>query len=81
MLLAITFLSGLSGKVKYMMFSGGNALFTDVAKIALAKRPQQAFCVENLSLLIFPRKLSGLTDRNISQRHKRYIGAKPKGLM
>ena len=79
--LLATFLSGLSGKVKYMMFSGGNALFTDVAKIALAKRPQQAFCVENLSLLIFPRKLSGLTDRNISQRHKRYIGAKPKGLM
>ena len=50
--LLATFLSGLSGKVKYMMFSGENALFTDVAKIALAKRPQQALTVENLSFLI-----------------------------
>ena len=63
-------------KVKYMMFSGENALFPDVANIALAKRPQQALNVENLSLLIFLWKLSGLTHRNISQRHKRYSGAK-----
>ena len=58
------------------MFSGENALFPDVANIALAKRPQQALTVENLSLLIFLWKLSGLTHRNISQRHKRYIGAR-----
>ena len=67
---------GCGNKVKYMMFSGENALFPDVANIALAKRPQQALTVENLSLLIFLWKLSGLTHRNISQRHKRYIGAK-----
>ena len=69
------------GKVKYMMFSGENALFPDVANIALAKRPQQALTVENLSPLIFPSKLSRLTHRNISQRHKRYIGTGHKGLM
>ena len=60
----------------YDVLSGENALFPDVANIALAKRPQQALTVENLSLLIFLWKLSGLTHRNISQQHKSYIGAK-----
>ena len=59
-----------------MRFSGENALFPDVAKIAVAKSREQALNAGNLSLLIFSGKLSGPSRWNISQRHKRYIGAR-----
>ena len=58
-----------------MRFSGENALFPDVAKIAVAKSREQALNAGNLSLLIFPGKLSGPSRWNISQRHKHFIRA------
>ena len=58
-----------------MRFSGENALFPDVAKIAEAKSREQALNAGNLSLLIFSGKLSGPSRWNISQRHKHFIRA------
>ena len=55
-------------KVKYMMFSGENALFPDVANIALAKRPQQAHCRKFIFAYFptFPGSASGTYHSDIN---------------
>ena len=51
-----------------MMFSGENALFPDVANIALAKRPQQAHCRKFIFAYFptFPGSASGTYHSDIN---------------